>query len=162
MFDSIDPRSPTPLYEQIGTCIRVAVAAGELTAGEALPSVRQLAGALRVNPATVSQAYRELAREGFVEMKHGAGTFVRDLPAPRREEEQLLQAREVARRALVEAARLGVGAEALLTVLRAEVSAAATGGDGPTAPAQAAPERAGKTDGRRKERDTLTLTEVGE
>ena len=132
MFDSIDPRSPTPLYEQIGACIRIAVAAGELGADEALLSVRELAGALRVNPATVSQAYRELAREGFVEMKHGAGTFVRALPDARKEEEMWIQARALVRRALTEAARLGVGADELLTILRSEVSGAAPGdGDGP-------------------------------
>ena len=125
MFDSIDPRSPVPLYEQIGQSIRLAVAAGKLGEGESLPSVRQLAGALRVNPATVSQAYRELAREGFVEMRHGAGTFVRALPEARKEEEQWLQARELVRRLLSDAARLGVGAEDLLTVLRHEVEGAA-------------------------------------
>src|SRR5215211_2693557 len=73
MIDQIDPRSPVPLYEQIATRIRIAVAAGEYEAGDALPSVRQLATQLRVNPATVVQAYRDLEREGFVEMRHGAG-----------------------------------------------------------------------------------------
>lgn len=131
MFDAIDPRSPTPLYEQIGACIRVAVAAGELETGEALPSVRQLAAGLRVNPATVSQAYRELARQGFVEMRHGAGTFVRDMPAARREEERWLQARELVRRALEEAARLGIGADELRKVFEAESGEAPEPGPGP-------------------------------
>jgi len=57
MFDQIDPRSPTPLYAQIAARLKLAVAAGELRPGEALPSVRQLAARLRVNPATVVQAY---------------------------------------------------------------------------------------------------------
>lgn len=163
MFDSIDPRSPTPLYEQIGACVRVAIAAGELTPGEALPSVRQLAGALRINPATVSQAYRELARDGFVEMKHGAGTFVRNLPAPRKEEELLLQARGVVRRALVAAARLGVSADALLKVLAAEVSAATSGGEGRIdGDGRAHGRGAAGGDGKRRADETLTLTEVGE
>ena len=148
MFDSIDPRSPTPLYEQIGQCIRLAVAAGELAEGESLPSVRQLAGALRVNPATVSQAYRELAREGFVEMKHGAGTFVRALPEARKEEEQWLQARDLVRRLLADAARLGVSAQDLLTVLEKEVSE--------TAP------KGGAGQGGEDEREMVTLSEAGE
>ena len=63
MFKSIDPRSPTPLYAQIADRIRLAVAAGELVKGESLPSVRALATQLRVNPATIVQAYRELERD---------------------------------------------------------------------------------------------------
>src|SRR5205823_2190185 len=83
MFDHVDPRSPTPLYAQIATRLRVAIAAGELRPGEALPSVRQLAGRLRINPATVVQAYRELEMEGLVNTRQGAGTFVQDV-APER------------------------------------------------------------------------------
>ena len=64
MFERIDPRSPTPIYAQIAERVRVAVAAGELTKGDGLPSVRALATRLRVNPATVVQAYRELEHDG--------------------------------------------------------------------------------------------------
>ena len=56
MFHDIDPRSPTPLYAQIAARVRVAIASGELSPGDALPSTRQLAHTLRVNPATVVQA----------------------------------------------------------------------------------------------------------
>ena len=79
MFTRIDSRSPTPLYAQIADRIRVAVASGELTSGSDLPSVRALATKLRVNPATVVQAYRELEREGLVEMRQGAGTFISEI-----------------------------------------------------------------------------------
>ena len=86
MFDQVDPRSAVPLYAQIAARLRVAIAAGELLPGVGLPSVRQLAGQLRINPATVVQAYRDLETEGFVEMRHGAGTFVREVaPRPPRE-----------------------------------------------------------------------------
>ena len=60
MFDTIDPRSPMPLYEQIAARIRLAVASEELQPGDPLPSVRQVAAIVRVNPATVAQAYRDL------------------------------------------------------------------------------------------------------
>lgn len=113
MFDDIDPRSPTPLYEQIAARVRVAVASGELEAGQALPSVRALAGDLRVNPATVAQAYRELAADGFAEMRRGQGTFVREVPASRREEERSERARALVRHLLQDAARLGIGAREL-------------------------------------------------
>ncbi len=135
MFEDLDPRSPTPLYEQIAARLRVAVAAGEVAGGEALPSVRALARELRVNPATVVQAYRELEREGFVEMRHGAGTFVREIPAERRQEERELRAREIARGALLEAARLGLAAGDVLSAMEAEVerAEAAASGSGETA-----------------------------
>lgn len=108
MFSQIDPRSTTPLYAQIATRLRVAIAAGELAPGAGLPSVRQLAGQLRINPATVVQAYRELESEGFVEIRQGAGTFVRELPEKRRDEERSQQALALARRTLAEAGRLRI------------------------------------------------------
>ncbi|HEX6132672.1 MAG TPA: GntR family transcriptional regulator [Longimicrobiales bacterium] len=120
MFEEIDPRSPIPLYEQIAARIRVAVAAEEYRAGDALPSVRQLSAALRVNPSTVVQAYRDLERDGFVETRHGAGTFVRALEAEVREGERARQARALVRTLLADAARLGIGAAEVARALAAE------------------------------------------
>lgn len=117
MFEDLDPRSPVPLYEQIAARLRVAVASDELKAGELLPSVRQLAATLRVNPATVVQAYRDLEREGFVEMRHGAGTFVQHVNAVKRSAERQRQARSLARAVLAEAARLGLSAAELKRAL---------------------------------------------
>jgi GntR family transcriptional regulator len=120
MFAGIDPRSPTPLYEQIAARVRLAVAAGELRPGDALPSVRALARELRVNPATVVQAYRDLAADGFVEMRHGQGTFVLEVATYLRDEERAAKAEEMVRRLLQDAARLGIGTEELLAALHRE------------------------------------------
>jgi DNA-binding transcriptional regulator YhcF (GntR family) len=125
MFDDLDPRSPTPLYAQIASRVRVAVAAQDLAAGSPLPSVRQLARLLRVNPATVVQAYRELEGDGFVEMRHGAGTFVRAVPSSRREAERASRARDIALRALAEAARLGLSGRLVLETMRQVVESGA-------------------------------------
>ncbi len=108
MFERIDSRSPTPLYAQISTRLRVAIAAGELRPGESLPSVRHLASQLRINPATVVQAYRELEAEGLVATRQGAGTFVLDVPAERRTTERTTEARRLVRDMVVEAGRLGI------------------------------------------------------
>ena len=113
MFDSIDPRSPPPLYGQIAARIRLAVAAEEVRPGDPLPSVRQLAALLRVNPATVVQAYRDLAAEGFVSMRHGAGTFVEEVPVQFRDEEMEEQARKLVRHLMSNAARMGISADIL-------------------------------------------------
>lgn len=123
MFDDVDPRSPTPLYDQIAARIRVAVAAGELHPGQALPSVRQLAARLRVNPATVVQAYRQLASEEFVEMRQGAGTFVRDVTSARRAAARDRQATQLVRDLLGNAARLGIGRDTIAAAFARETGA---------------------------------------
>ena len=123
MINDIDPRSPIPLYEQIAARIRAAIAAGDYEAGDALPSVRQLSAQLRVNPATVVQAYRDLEREGFVDMRHGSGTFVRELAETRRDDERAKQAREIVRRLIAEGARLGITPTEMQHALAEELSA---------------------------------------
>lgn len=126
MFDHVDPRSPTPLYAQIASRLRIAVAAGELRPGDALPSVRRLAAQLRVNPATVVQAYRDLEAEGFVEMRQGAGTFVRELPPARRSSERVRQATILVRQLIANARRMGVSLDELHGAILEEIGARAT------------------------------------
>ena len=121
MFESIDPRSPNPLWGQIAARVRVAIAAGELRPGEALPSVRELARRLRVNPATVAQAYKELAREEFVETRHGAGTFIKEVSPDRRSKERMIRAEDLVRRMLEDGARLGISAQELTEAFQEEV-----------------------------------------
>lgn len=121
MFEHIDPRSPTPLYAQIAGRLRGAIAAGELKSGDALPSVRNLAGRLRVNPATVVQAYRDLEAEGFVEMRQGAGTFVREVVSERRASERTRQASGLVRQLVAEAGKLGISTRELLQAIAQEL-----------------------------------------
>ncbi len=108
VFSHIDPRSPTPIYAQIAARVRIAVAAGDLATGDSLPSVRALAGSLRVNPATVVQAYRELERDGVVEMRQGSGTFVTTLSPEARDHTREYEARRLVRDLLEQAARLSI------------------------------------------------------
>jgi GntR family transcriptional regulator len=121
VFRHLDPRSPIPLYAQIADRVRIAVATGDLAAGGALPSVRQLATQLRINPATVVQAYRALEEAGVVESRQGAGTFVRGLTEPKRDAERLREARRLVRRLLQEASAVGVTRDDLEQALRAEL-----------------------------------------
>jgi GntR family transcriptional regulator len=108
MFSHIDPGSPTPLYAQIAARIRVGIAAGDFAPGEALPSVRALAAELRINPATVVQAYRDLETEGLVITRHGAGTFVQDVAVDRRKRERNAEAKRLVRELLARAGSLGI------------------------------------------------------
>ena len=121
MFEQIDARSPTPLYAQIAARLRIAIASGELAVGSALPSVRGLAAKLRVNPATVVQAYRDLETEGFVELRQGAGTFVRDVTTDRRASERVRQATRLVRSMVAEAGKLGIPQRELMDAVRLEL-----------------------------------------
>jgi len=65
-----------PLYEQILDQVRSSIAKGEIGLGEKMPSVRDLAQQLRMNPNTVMRAYQELERDGLTEKRRGQGTYV--------------------------------------------------------------------------------------
>lgn len=73
---TIDAKSGVPLYRQIIEQVKFAIARELLTPGDQLPTVRQLAVDLSINPNTVIRAYRELEIEGVLETQQGSGTFV--------------------------------------------------------------------------------------
>jgi len=72
----IDPKSGVPFYRQVIDQVKSAIATGLLGPGDKLPTVRQLAVDLSINPNTVSRAYTELELTGLVETHMGSGTFV--------------------------------------------------------------------------------------
>lgn len=73
---SIDTRSEKPIYEQIIDSVKELSLKGILKSNDKLPSIRQLAGMLTVNPNTVSKAYQELERQNVIETVRGRGTFM--------------------------------------------------------------------------------------
>ncbi|MBI2843513.1 MAG: GntR family transcriptional regulator [Armatimonadetes bacterium] len=76
MILRIDTTSSIPVYAQIVEQIKRAIASGALRGGETLPSLRDTAIKLRINPLTVSKAYKQLESDGLVETRHGMGSFV--------------------------------------------------------------------------------------
>lgn len=76
MIMSIDPESGTPLYLQLIEQVRHAVSIGVFQPGDPLPTIRDLALQLRVNPNTVAKAIRELEREGVLVTRVGKGSFI--------------------------------------------------------------------------------------
>jgi GntR family transcriptional regulator len=76
MLFRINPSTGLPLYLQLMEQIKHAIETGALKAGEQLPTIRKVAEDLVVNPNTVVRAYRELQREGIIELRHGSGAFV--------------------------------------------------------------------------------------
>lgn len=73
---AIDLHTGVPVYRQLIDQVRGGIAAGSLTPGDQLPTVRQLAVDLAINPNTVMRAYRELELGGLLETHQGTGTFV--------------------------------------------------------------------------------------
>lgn len=126
----IDPAAAPPIWRQIEDGMRRLVASGALPAGTAVPSVRELARELRVNPATVSKAYQLLVGDGALEVRRGEGTFVAARPAEAiaREREGMLA--EAAGRFAEAARSMGVTAEESRVALAAawrEIQDAADG-----------------------------------
>ena len=81
-------RDPRPIYEQVKSEFRRLILSGALPRGEKLPSVRELAGSLAINPNTIQRAYNELEAEGYIYSVAGKGSFVSgtaDADAVRRE-----------------------------------------------------------------------------
>jgi GntR family transcriptional regulator len=111
MFLPVDPSSGLPVYRQIIDQVRRMVVAGRLQPGERLPSIRELALKLGINPLTVGRAYGDLEREGVIEMRRGLGMYVRV-------QERLVRpidggapagVAQAARRLVLEAAQAGLG-----------------------------------------------------
>jgi GntR family transcriptional regulator len=82
MILNVDPEATTPVYRQIVDGLRVALVNGELAPGDPLPSVRRLALDIGVHFNTVAQAYRELAREGWLQISGRGGAQVRERAVP--------------------------------------------------------------------------------
>jgi len=76
----LDVKSGVPFYRQVIDQVKAAIATGSIEAGDRLPTVRQLAVDLSINPNTVSRAYTELELTGLVETQMGSGTFVGSRP----------------------------------------------------------------------------------
>ncbi len=110
-----------PIFVQIANHVRQMLARGEIVPGDKLPSARDLAAGLGVNPNTVAHAFAELERTGVIETKRGLGTYVRDgapVAAMRRD---MLRAAATAFAA--EAAALGVSAPEALGALKEALNA---------------------------------------
>ncbi len=97
MFD-IKPADAAPIWRQIEEGMRRLITVGALTPGAPVPSVRDLARDLRVNPATVSRAYQRLTEAGVLSVKRGDGTYVADEPAQLKKSERHELLRDAAAR----------------------------------------------------------------
>ena len=128
----IDPAAAAPIWRQISDGMRRLVASGALPAGAAVPSVRELARELRVNPATVSKAYQLLVADGALEVRRGEGTFVTERSAGTLADERARLLSEGARTYAEAARSMGVSEQDATTAISTawrEITDAADGGN---------------------------------
>lgn len=109
--------SDKPIYEQIAAQIRDAVAAGELAAGEQLPSIRALAAQLRISAITTKRAYQDLEAQGYVTTIPGKGCFVAEQNLDLLREERLRRVEASLARAVCDARVCGLSDDELREML---------------------------------------------
>ncbi len=97
MFE-INPSEAAPIWQQIEDGMRRMIALGALEPGDAVPSVRDLARKLRVNPNTVARAYQRLAERGVFSVRRGDGTYVAEQPSQEKKSERNEKLRDAATR----------------------------------------------------------------
>lgn len=113
----ISNSSDKPIYEQISSQIKSAILSGELTTGQALPSIRSLANDLHVSVITTKRAYSDLEALGFIETRQGKGSFVAGGNIELLREEQLRQIESLLQEALNNAESAGVSLDELHDIL---------------------------------------------
>lgn len=114
----LDWASGVPVYRQIIDQVMSGIASGTLATGDQLPTVRQLAVDLSVNPNTVVRAYRELEIRGVLETQQGTGTFISKQQVKRDEAERQRQLSQLAGEFLARAGSAGFTLQELLETLR--------------------------------------------
>ena len=114
----LDYRDPLPIYEQLKQECKRLILSGIIAPGEKLPSVRELAGSLSINPNTIQRAYRELEADGYLISVPGKGSFAAESSPlqAQKKQELLAQIRSLAREAIV----LGATRDELLAQLDAK------------------------------------------
>ena len=114
----LDLHTGVPVYRQLIDQVRAGIASGSLTAGDQLPTVRQLAVDLAINPNTVMRAYRELELGGLLETHQGTGTFISDKKPEKKTVERERQLSQMAGEFAARAGAAGFTLEELMDRMR--------------------------------------------
>jgi GntR family transcriptional regulator len=122
----VDPTSFMPIYEQVKKEILRLVATGRLKAHDPLPSIRDLAAEIIVNPNTVARAYRELEQVGLISTQKGRGSFVAPRAGPDAENDRKTHLARVMDEAIAEARKFDLGEEDILRIFEERLGKNAT------------------------------------
>jgi GntR family transcriptional regulator len=118
----INPNSGVPVYRQMVDQVKYYIASETLKPGDQLPSIRELAQKLAINPTTVVRVYSDLEHEGVIETRHGKGAFVTDSGHHMNAAERERILRTLARHLAVEAVQMRAPAAQVLKVVREELT----------------------------------------
>ena len=121
MLLRLDSESGVPFYQQVVQQVKRLIASGALAPGDRLPTVRELAAELVLNPNTVARAYQDLEREGVVETRRGQGTFACAPSSRLTRAECRAAVAAVLDRALLEARSLGLSPEDVIELLKERI-----------------------------------------
>jgi len=110
-----------PIYEQIKKGIKSEICLGVLKINEAVPSIRDLAAELVINPNTVARAYRELESEGFITTRKGKSSFVSENSISLIQEERARSIEGVFDRAILEARKFGLDAAEIRRIVESRL-----------------------------------------
>lgn len=113
----IDKQSKKPFYEQVVLGIKEEILQGLLVPGEKIPSVREMATQLMMNPNTISKAYKSLEEQGVITTVQGRGTFVKELVVSRGDEEKIAKIKGKMLDLVIEARYLNVELPEMITWL---------------------------------------------
>jgi GntR family transcriptional regulator len=117
----LDPASGVPVYRQLIDQVQAGIASGSLSTGVQLPTVRQVAVDLAINPNTVMRAYRELEIRGVLDTQQGTGTFISDKKPQRNEMERERQLEQLVGEFVARAGAGGFTVQQLIDILRERV-----------------------------------------
>ena len=120
MLFHIDYNSSQPIYQQVIEQIKLTVVNGGIKPGDRMPSIRELAKKLKINPTTTARIYNELAHEGVLILRQGQGAFVAPKVVSLASEEIHRIVSEYARKMLVEGLRLGLTREEIDVIVDVE------------------------------------------
>lgn len=123
MFFKIDPDCGLAIYDQLERQVKFAIATGALTPGELVPSLRELAKELALNPNTIARAYRDLQAEGILEMQRGMGLAVTPQALKKCQQERGRLLRERLRSVLLEGKQSDHSDDELRTMFEEELAA---------------------------------------
>lgn len=115
---TIDTKSGVPVYKQIVQWVEFNMSIGKFKAGDRLPTVRQLAIELKVNPNTVAKAYSELEAKGLVNTQVGYGTFIADKKIELSEIERRKKAHKLCANFIIEMRKLGYSNDEILKIIK--------------------------------------------
>ncbi len=118
MFIALSPSNPDPMYKQVTDQIKNAIAAGDLQPNDKLPSIRELAEALKISAITVKRAYLDLENEGYIFSRAGMGSFVTEVNRESLRKGKLAEFRTELERILGTGSKFGISVEDIVQLIR--------------------------------------------